>query len=48
MPKHVDPPRFIRLSQVVEMTGLAESGEMDPECVGGKNQFVVECWDVDH
>lgn len=25
MPKQVDPPRFIRLPQVVEMTGLAKS-----------------------
>ena len=25
MPKQVDPPRFIRLLQVVEMTGLAKS-----------------------
>ena len=24
MPKHVDPPRFIRLSQVIEMTTLAK------------------------
>ena len=25
MPKHVDPPRFIRLPQVLEMTGLSTS-----------------------
>lgn len=25
MPKHVDPPRFIRLPQVVEMTGLGKT-----------------------
>ena len=25
MPKQVDPPRFIRLPQFVEMTGLAKS-----------------------
>ena len=25
MPKQVDPPRFIRLPQVVEMTGLSTS-----------------------
>ena len=25
MPKHVDPPRFIRLPQVLEMTGLSIS-----------------------
>ena len=25
MPKQVDPPRFIRLPQVVEMTGLTKS-----------------------
>ena len=24
MPKHVDPPRFIRLPQVIEMTPLAK------------------------
>lgn len=24
MPKHVDPPRFIRLPQVIEMTTLAK------------------------
>ena len=24
MPKHVDPPRFIRLPQVLEMTTLAK------------------------
>ena len=25
MPKHVDPPRFIRLPQVLEMKGLSRS-----------------------
>ncbi len=25
MPKHVDPPRFIRLRQVLEMTGMSRS-----------------------
>ena len=25
MPKHVDPPRFLRLPQVLEMTGLSTS-----------------------
>ena len=25
MPKHVDPPRFIRLPQVIEMTGMSRS-----------------------
>ena len=25
MPKHVDPPRFIRLPQVLEMTGMSRS-----------------------
>ena len=25
MPKHVDPPRFIRLPQVFEMTGLGKT-----------------------
>ena len=25
MPKHVDPPRFIRLPQALEMTGLSTS-----------------------
>ena len=25
MPKHVDPPRFIRLPQVLEMTGIGKT-----------------------
>ena len=25
MPKHLDPPRFIRLTQVLEMTGMGKT-----------------------
>ena len=54
MPKHVDPPRFIRLPQVVEMTGMGKTfiysrisdGTFPKQIQLGSRSVVWNEWDV--